>query len=64
MKRKPISAVLTKLRVGEHAVYPIAQRGSLNSNIYGSLSGYRSAGMKWSIKSNIPEGTVTVTRVK
>lgn len=62
MDRKPISSTLRGMPIGSSVDFPIGQKRSLSQVIYVNLAEERSNGMNWSVKTNIDEKKVTVTR--
>ena len=62
IKKRPITPTLRGMKVGDSEKFPICQLCSIRTIIYNNLTQERNAGLDWSIKSDIANGEVTVTR--
>lgn len=62
--KKAIVATLRLMKVGTEEVFPLEQYGSVRNTIYGAnMCMERAAGSKWSMKSDLANRRVVVTRV-
>lgn len=63
MESKSITQTLRDLTVGKNMDFPISKGKSIQNIIYQNLSPERSAGARWSVRNNVEQGVITVTRV-
>lgn len=64
-ERKEIIPTLRKMEVGAKEVFSLSQARSVCQTVYGAnLAVERANGCKWSLKTNIEQKTVTVTRTQ
>lgn len=62
--KKAIVPTLRAMEVGEKEIFPLEQFGSVRNTIYGvNLCVERAAGSRWSLKSDLANSRVVVTRV-
>lgn len=65
IERRKVVPTLRKMEVGEKEVFPLVQGNSISKSVYGSnLAMERSNGFKWSVKTDIEQRIVTVTRTQ
>lgn len=65
IEKKAIVPTLRAMKVGAEEVFPLEQSGSVRNTIYGAnLCVERAAGARWSMKSDLENGRLIVTRVQ
>ena len=64
MEKRPISNVLRGMEVGAEELFPIEQLNSINAAKNSTLVIDRAKGMIWSVKRDLENGCVKVTRTK
>lgn len=63
-KRKKVIGVIRNMKVGDVEVFPIVQSDSVKVTVYTKLLPERISGKKWTIKTNLQDKTIEVTRME
>jgi len=64
MNKKSIAPVLRTMAVGQKETFPLARITSVRNVIYSNLMPERMKGFRWSVRSDVEAGQLTVTRVQ
>lgn len=64
MNKKKIAPTLRMMAVGQEEIFPLARISSVRNVIYNNLMPERLKGVRWSVRSNIDNGQLIVTRVQ
>ena len=63
MEKRPVASKLRNMAVGEREDFPISQKRSVENTMYNRLAEERACGIRWSIKTDMQAGIITVTRI-
>lgn len=64
MNKKSIAPTLRMMAVGQKEEFPLARLASVRNVIYTNLMPERARGFRWSVRSNLDDGQLIVTRVQ
>ncbi len=64
MDKKKITPTLRTMAVGQTETFPLDRLTSVRNIIYANLMPERLKGYRWSVRSNVDDGQLIVTRVQ